>query len=156
MREFNAINQAFTLIEVMVAAVMIAILAATSIEFYGTYIKRTETQEVYMLLPKIANGEVVYYQKNGNFIDVGPVNIPPSAQRVTGDFTINNWPNIDFYTSSQILFGYRGYTSGSNFVCEAQGDQNGDGNTSIFTMNIIPKSKDEVTRGGVVYFDELE
>ena len=146
----------FTLIELMVVVAILAILFSTAFQFYRGYILRSKTQEVYLLLPKIADGEVIQYQTEGSFIELPPINIPPTLNKVTGDFSASAWKQVRFSPASTIYYGYQGYTSGTDFVCEAQGDLNGDGNVSIFSVTLVPASGVNVNRGGLVYFDELE
>ncbi|PIR21900.1 MAG: hypothetical protein COV44_10815 [Deltaproteobacteria bacterium CG11_big_fil_rev_8_21_14_0_20_45_16] len=150
-REFG-----FTLIELMIVVAIISVLFSTAFQFYEGYVLRSKTQEVYLLLPKIVDGEVLQYQTVGNFIELSPVNIPPSINKVTGDFSADVWKQVRFSPASQIYFGYQGYTSGADFVCEAQGDLNGDGDVSIFSVTLTPTGAVTLNRGGLVYFDELE
>lgn len=145
----------FTLVELMIVIAIVGILAATTSSAYINYFRISRTQEVFLLLPKIANSEVSYFETNGNFIDVGPANIPPSSTPVSYDFSTGNWPKINFKSATQILFGYQGYLSGSDFVCEAQGDQDGDGDLSIFSI-LISTASGVPSRGGVLIFDQME
>lgn len=145
----------FTLIELMIVVAIIGILAATTSSAYINYLRISRTQEVFLLLPKIANSEVSYFEANGNFIEVGPANIPPSSIAVDYDFSTGNWSKINFKAASQILFGYQGYMSGSDFICEAQGDQDEDGDLSIFSI-LISMTSGVPSRGGVIIFDQME
>lgn len=146
----------FTLIELMLVLAVLGVLAATSIATYGSYTKRSRLQEVYFLLPQITRNVASYYEKNGEFVEVGPTNIPPSSLAVVADFQSENWAQINFRSSTAVLFGYRGYTSGGNYIVEAQGDQDGDGDLALFQQTITVTSDGRPQVGGIVYFDELE
>lgn len=155
MKSIRIQGRAFTLIELVVVVAAISILAATAASMYDSYIRRSKTQEAITFVPVIANGEAAYYVSNNSWIDVGPTNIPPSTVRVTADFDSGNWKDINFKPADPILFGYRGYLSGSTFIVEAQGDQDGDGDVSLFSMQLTSNNGLPV-RGGLYFIDELE
>jgi len=148
-------HRAFTLMELLIVVLVLGLLAATATQLYDGYIRRSKTQEVYLLLPRIADGQVVYFQENGTFIETGPTNIPPSVNRVQADFSADNWPAIRFAPAGSIQYGYQCYRLGAEMICEAQGDLDGDGNVSIFSIRLTPQGQ-EVTRSSMFIFDELE
>jgi len=148
-------KRAFTLIELVVVVTAISILAATAATMYESYIRRSRTQEVITFIPMIANNQAAYFIKDNSWVEVGPTNIPPSTTRVDADFTINNWKEINFAPSDPILFGYRGYINGSTFIVEGQGDQDGDGDLALFSMQLTSNNGLPV-RSGLYSIDELE
>jgi Tfp pilus assembly protein PilE len=146
----------FTVIELMVAFLVISILAATSIVTLNTYIVRSRVAEAYMLLGKMADQQVVHYEKNRSFVTAGPTNIPPSSQAVIATFA-GNWVDLSFATSDAIRFGYRCYedTGPTDFVCEAQGDQDGDGDPSLIQIR-VSAAGGQISKSSFSIFDELE
>lgn len=157
---FNGIKQnrspAFTLIELMIVVMILGVLAATATSAFKTYVLRSKTTEALQGISKMVQSEIVYYEKNSTFLSAGPSNIPPSATKVTVDFTADpNWSTLAFGFGDAIQYGYQATaTAGNSVDCEAQGDLNGDGITSLFQRNVTRGTTFVV--GSVVTFDELE
>ncbi|MBN8555813.1 MAG: prepilin-type N-terminal cleavage/methylation domain-containing protein [Deltaproteobacteria bacterium] len=149
-------SKAFTLIELMLVILMISILAATALGMYKTYILRAKTTEAVQGVSKLTTGEVEYYSKNTTFLAVGPINFPPVANKRVVDFTVDpNWAHLTFNFTDPIQFSYQTTVTATNSVdCEAQGDLNGDGITSIFRRTVSFASS--FTVGSLYVFDELE
>lgn len=149
---------AFTLIELMVAVAAISILAATSVGAYSTYVARSKTAEAAQLLAKIAHGEVSYYATNDSFLEAGPTNIPPSGLKTSVDFTTDSrWVQIGFDVRDPIYYGYQTVLTATNAIeCQAVGDLDSDGDTSLFqiTVQVVDSSAPQVS--GIMSFDELE
>lgn len=149
----------FTLIELMIVVAIIGILAASANSFFQNYLLRSKTQEAILSLSKISEGQIVYYSRVDSFTSLGPTNIPPSPTKVRVNFRSNpawNWNRIQFEISTPILYGYQAYQSGSEYICEAQGDLDGDGDVSIFNIAVGVDSTGQTYRTGLIYFDELE
>lgn len=155
-------RQAFTLIELMVVILSISLLASTAFAAYSNYVKRSKTAEVSAILTQIANLQYDYFLANGAFAETGPTNIPPpGGQSTSVDFLANpaeNWSAIRFDVKDPVRYGYRCYQNGSpaSHICEAQGDLDGDGDISIFSIQIDVNTDGEPTRTGISSFDELE
>lgn len=157
MRKIYSASRAFTLIELMVVVMLISILSVSAFQVYDTYINRSKTQEVYLMLPKIARGSAAYYEVNGVWVPLGPSNIPPSPIKTNVDFLADpGWNRVSFSVDAQVYYGYRGYENAGDFVAEAQGDLDGDGDVSIFNLPITVAGPGKTTIGGIVFFDELE
>ena len=60
-------KKGFTLIELMIALVIIAILAAIAIPQYNKYLARTQVAEAFVLLGSVKQALTLYYQENGVF-----------------------------------------------------------------------------------------
>jgi len=147
----------FTLIELMIVTTMISIMAGMASGLYLNYLTRAKTSEAVQALGKMVEGEVSYYQKIGNFLEAGPTNIPPGKQRVIADFAAEpRWKDLNFEYKDPIYFGYQAVSLAANEIdCEALGDLDGDGSTSIFRRS-LSASTGQVVAGGIFIFDELE
>lgn len=159
-KNFKNISRArgFTLIELMLVVMILGVLAATAAGMFSTYQARSKTVEAVQGVSKIANGEIVYYQKNTTFLAAGPTNIPPSSAKVAVNFGLDpSWTELTFGYTDPIYFGYQAsLVSPTSVDCEAQGDLDGDGNTSIFRQNVSTGAGGAMTAGGLQIFDEIE
>jgi len=159
MKNFNRSKDkcGMTVIELMIVLVTLAILAGTSILTLQGYFARSRLSEAYVLLGKMADQQIVYYQNNRSFIPTGPENIPPPLVPTRVNFT-GNWISINFSTPDALRFGYQCYedTGPDDFICEAQGDQDGDGNPSIIQIRVGAGANGSITKSSFFSFDELE
>lgn len=151
-KDFN--RSGFTLAELMAVIVTIGLLAATALGSFSAYLARTKATEAITGVSKMATGEIELYQKAGHFVAAGPTNIPPSTNKQVVSFT-GNWIDINFTFTDSVLFGYQAVAGANSVDCEALGDLDGDGDTSIYrrTVNLVD-GKPEAS--GVFIFDELE
>ena len=62
-------KKGFTLIELMIALVIIAVLAAIALPQYNKYVARTQVAEAFVLLGPVKQALTLYYQENGHFPD---------------------------------------------------------------------------------------
>ena len=62
-------KKGFTLIELMIALAIIAILAAIAIPQYNKYVARTQVAEAFALLGPVKQALTLYHQENGDFPD---------------------------------------------------------------------------------------
>jgi len=150
-------NQAFTLLELMLVVTIIGIMAATALPLFTNYAARSKTSEALLGLSKMAQGEMAYYGRTGNFIEAGPSNIPPSSARVQINFNLDpGWQSLTFGFDGPVQFGYQAVSTATNSVdCEAIGDIDGDTVTSTFRRTVFSDGQN-ATLGGLQIFDELE
>jgi type IV pilus assembly protein PilE len=77
--------QGFTLVELMVALVVVSILAAASVASYRQYLRRANRVDATAALLRIQNGEERFYLQNNRY--AGPdelAAIPPDGLGMTG------------------------------------------------------------------------
>ncbi len=60
-------KKGFTLIELMIALAIIAILAAIALPQYNKYVARTQVAEAFTMLGPVKKALTLYYQENGVF-----------------------------------------------------------------------------------------
>ncbi len=143
----------------MIVTAAIAILSSIAFTGFVNYQNRAKASEVMVALSKITQGEVAYYQKNQEFLEAGPTNIPPSSNRVAADFSLDpRWRMLSFEFADAVYFGYQAVIASATEVsCQGVGDLDGDGNTSLFQRTVLGASAGNAEIiGGVFMFDELE
>ena len=140
----------------MIVVLVLGLLAGTSAITLTGYFARSRVSEAYLMLGKMADQQAVYYQNNQSFIPTGPDNIPPSGTPTRINF-VGNWVSINFSSSDALRYGYQCYedTGPLDFICEAQGDQDGDGNPSIIQIR-LGVANGSPTKSAFFSFDELE
>ena len=79
----KAIQQGFTLIELMIVVAIIGILAAVAIPAYGDYTARAQVAEAFVLMDGFKTPLAELYASSGGF-DVVDMNGTPTASQVTG------------------------------------------------------------------------
>ena len=60
-------KKGFTLIELMIALVIIAVLAAIALPQYNKYVARSQVAEAFALLGPVKQALTLYHQETGNF-----------------------------------------------------------------------------------------
>lgn len=153
----KATESGFTLMELMIVVLTIGILAATAISGFDNYWRRSKSAEVHGGLAKLVEGEITYYVKNGNFLEAGPTNIPPSQTKTVVSFATDpNWAILSFGFNDPIYFGYQAVSSSATTIdCEAFGDLDGDGDMSTFRRTVTASGA-TASAGALYILDELE
>ena len=79
-------NKGFTLVEVLVVVIIVALLAAISVPMYLSYVKGARAAEPQTAIGAIWNAEKIYYQKYGVY--------EPDIEKLDVDSeesTLSNW-----------------------------------------------------------------
>jgi type IV pilus assembly protein PilA len=79
----NAIQQGFTLIELMIVVAIIGILAAVAIPAYGDYTARAQAAEAFTLMDGLKTPLAELYASSGEFGVIG-ISATPSPNQVVG------------------------------------------------------------------------
>lgn len=138
-------ERGFTLIEVMIAVAIVAILAAVALPAYNEYIRRGQVQEAFGFLSDYRTKLEQYYQDNRNY---------GTSAACAADSTASTWNN--FTPSSAKYFTFRcatntagGDTTQQSYTLTATGsaglaignvytiNQNGDRATTTFKGNAV-------------------
>jgi type IV pilus assembly protein PilA len=131
----------------MIVVAIIGFLAAVAMPAFQKYLKRTKTTEARLLLRKIYDGQIAYYdidhitrsgiRASSQFVSAGPTppNVPP-GQAVIGDWTVAGWTELKVSSDSGVWYRYTSITTGdgtdAEFTARAEGDIDNDGTTSLF------------------------
>ena len=121
-------NGGFTLIELMIAVVIVAILASIAVPSYRNYVLRSHRVEATAALLKVAAAQEKFYLQNNTYTEnVGDVaGLGFSTDDVTDNFpTENGWYKITVTDADNESF---------TLTAEAQGDQVNDSDCSEFTL----------------------
>jgi type IV pilus assembly protein PilA len=165
--------KAFTLMELMTVIVIIGILASVSIPLVGKYLKKSKTSEASLNLRKIYDGELSYYQEETTLASgklaskvfvVAPrtPSATPNENKHLGNWEVASWKTLKFAADGPTLYQYSTDAAGENvtasFTARAEGDIDGDGNTSLFERSgSVDPSTGEVAGSGAIFsLDDIE
>ena len=118
----------FTLIELMIALVIVAILAGIAVPSYRNYVLRSHRVEATSALLRVAAAQEKFYLQNNTYTEnVGDVaGLGFSTDNVTDNFTTEN----GWYTITVTAADNEGFT----LTAEAAGDQVNDSDCTDFTL----------------------
>lgn len=80
-------NGGFSLIEILIAVVIISILTAIAVPSYGSYVLRTRLTEAWTGLAGFQPTAEQYWSNNHTYADVGAATLDERLPPVTGNFT---------------------------------------------------------------------
>lgn len=171
LRAIRSVRWGFTIVELMIAVVILGILAGISIPAYSRYIKRTKTTEAIGNIRVIYQGQMTYYQRN---LDRGTSQNFASAATYTPDSSPGarkyparpsiwandpQWVAIGFSIDTPHYYAYASYTAGTGegayFYSRAIGDLDGDANESTFSITGTVVNG-EIRRDRMIVTRELE
>ncbi|MBI5513093.1 MAG: prepilin-type N-terminal cleavage/methylation domain-containing protein [Deltaproteobacteria bacterium] len=144
-------GQGFTLLELMILVVVLALLAAVALPAYSRLTKRGKTSEALGNIQRIYTGQLVYYERStsegsGNrFLNqpfFTPDNNPGSGKYPTNSSLWSSdpqWSALNFSIPTPHYYAYNSFASGvgpgvAYFYGRAIGDLDGDDVNSTFTV----------------------
>lgn len=156
----------FTLIELMIAVVILGLLAALAVPEFSRYAKRARTSEAMSNISRIFAAQVAYNEEaherglHGNFVNAPPTpSTPPTSAKYAPDSVAwsssAEWRSLGFALDSGHYYQYSSPASSSSFAARAQGNLDNDGTQSTFTRTGVMQNG-ELVAGNVVIENELE
>ncbi len=110
MSKFFTNEKGFTLIEILVVVIIVALLAAISVPYYMRYVEKARATEAQSALRTISNSYNIYAQEHGSTRDYDLEQAMKESK--LGDATLNNWefevvgnPPKKFVATSTAEFG---------------------------------------------------
>lgn len=82
-------QRGFTLVELMVVIVIVALLAAIAVPLYTNYVKDARRSEAAGALAAVATAEQTYYQRNGAYANT-LANLNVDLTDITANWTVAN------------------------------------------------------------------
>jgi type II secretory pathway pseudopilin PulG len=101
-------NKSFTIIEMMIIITIIAVLSGIAIPQYKKYVRKAETSIIISMLNEIKLGEVIYYSKNGSYLEFG------AAGNNTNSSKLVPFKTLGISTPQNDYDYYVGYCDGIN------------------------------------------
>jgi type IV pilus assembly protein PilA len=145
-------RKGFTLVELVIALAIIAVLTATAIPSFIRYQLRSRSSEALVNLSAIGVTQTVYFAEHGSFLGV-PSPVPASAPGSSRSaWTLgSNFDTLGWTPEGSVQFQYRvvadsGDTGSVRFTAEARGDVDGDGQPSFW--GLIKPGPDGAGLGG--------
>jgi prepilin-type N-terminal cleavage/methylation domain-containing protein len=126
----------FTLIELACVVAIISILISASVPVYRVYLDRARSAEAVVNVETIAHLEHLAFLETGAFVACAPN--PEALPRPKAPFRVDEaWDALGFRPTSQVRFRYAVEVDrdAERFVVRAEGDVDGDGRASAYTID---------------------
>lgn len=126
-------RRGFTLLELSVVVAIIGILAAASVPVYDVMLKRARADEATTTLQAIAWAQMQHFRDKGSYLAcpaTGPV--PTAPVPFPGDQAC--WKDLQIQVGGLVRYRYGVTLQEGTFLATAEGDLDGDGAPSRFTL----------------------
>jgi type IV pilus assembly protein PilE len=124
--DMRTIARGFTLIELMIVVVVVAILASIAIPSYRQYVLRTNRTEAKRTLLNVAAAQEKFYLQNNTYAGPSALETAPPGGLGIGDTTENRHYAVVIGTGDASAF---------SATATAQGGQTDDSSCASFTIN---------------------
>jgi prepilin-type N-terminal cleavage/methylation domain-containing protein len=129
-------RRGFTLLELALVLALMAILLALAAPSFQGLILRGRTAEARTLLDAIAQAELSYFRDHGRYLACrsAPEGALPPGGVKAFDNEAQCWRDLGVRVEGPVRYRYEVSTDGKAFTAVAQGDLDGDGQPSTFTL----------------------
>jgi prepilin-type N-terminal cleavage/methylation domain-containing protein len=129
-------RRGFTLIELAFVLALIGLLAAIATPNYAGVLRRGRTLEARSLLQAIDAAERAYFRDHGRYLACAPSGASvPRGGRQAFDLTAAGWRDLGVRPEGLVYYRYEVKLAGASFVAQAEGDLDGNGVSSLFTLD---------------------
>ena len=126
-------RKAFTLIELMIVMIIVAILAAAAVPIYSSLVSRAYEAEVLSALATVRTAQRAYYAENGAY--------PAAADPITGSVLMSNDPP---YLSSTDFVDLQ-YVAVADVSVDGSGGSTWSGTISGYSYGTVTMAADGTT-----------
>lgn len=128
-------KRGFTLVELAFVLAVLGLLAGMTVPAYQQSVRRAQSAEAALLLEHIANEELAWRRDHGAFLACGAMPAqPPKGEAVAFDAS-GCWRDLGLRVEGPVRYSYRVELHGETFRAIAEGDLDGDGVRSVFTLD---------------------
>jgi len=114
---------------------LIAVMATLAGPGYELLVRRARSEEARTNLLGIAHAELAYFRDHGRFIACEPSAAEaPRGRSGIFDASRPGWKELGFRPESAVRYRYQVRLEGQSFVALAQGDLDGNGKASTFSI----------------------
>ena len=164
-------EKGFTLMELLIAVAIVAVLAAIGIPVYSKLRGSAKQTEASINLDAIRTAEEAYKMANGTYLNcyLSPRDVPDSeayawtSRKASGDTSgANTFEALGFEANSAVRFVYEVADADSTtYTAGALGDTDGDGDEILFLAtptkgpHVVDIDKDSLPSGGICGVTDL-
>ena len=129
-------SSGFTLVELAFVLAVLGILVSTAVPAFQLSVRRAQAAEAPLMLEQIVNSELAYRRDHGKFLACAPSGAAvPAGATVAFDAAAEGWHELGLAAEGPVRFLYRVELDGDSFRAIAEGDLDGDGSLSRFTLD---------------------
>ena len=129
-------TKGFTLLELALVLALIGLLISICGPNYSRVLLRGRTMEARAMLDAIAAAERAHFRDHGSYLACAPSSAAvPKGTRGAFDLAAPGWRDLGVRAEGPVYYKYQVKLDGAGFVAQAEGDLDGDGVTSRFTLD---------------------
>lgn len=126
----------FTLVELAFVLAVLGILVSTTVPAFQLSVRRAQAAEAPLMLEQIVNSELAYRRDHGKFRACAASGAAvPAGTTAVFDEGADGWRELGIASEGPVRFVYRVELDEDSFRAIAEGDLDGDGATSRFTLD---------------------
>jgi prepilin-type N-terminal cleavage/methylation domain-containing protein len=129
-------SSGFTLVELAFVLAVLGILVSTAVPAFQLTVRRAQAAEAPLMLEQIVNSQLAYRRDHGTFLacaSSGPA--IPAGTTTVFDAAADGWRDLGLAAEGPVRFRYRVELDGDSFLAIAEGDLDGDGASSRFSLD---------------------
>ena len=127
-------RRGFTLIELSYVIAVIALLAAITVPAYDVLLRRAHVAEARAVVHGIAHAELRHLRDRGHYLPCGPAgDVPTEPVAFPADAPC--WKALGIRTEGLVRYRYAVSVADGSFLVSAEGDLDGDGIVSRFSLS---------------------